>query len=140
AEQLIYLPHFWMGYGSSQPPLYSWLSVIGAKLLGINHLSLKIVKYLLFLLAAVCVAASIRKLGYSRRAAAAALLGLFTIPEIVWEMQRALTHSVAAFAFSAMLVLALVTLFEKRTLARYVFFGVATGLALLSNYNDVLLL
>jgi hypothetical protein len=140
AEQLIYLPHFWMGYGSSQPPLYSWLSAIGAQLFGTTILSLKIVKYLVILLGAVCVAMSVRRLGYSRAAAAAAMLGLFTIPEIIWEMQRALTHSVAAFAFSAMMVLALVLLFEKRSLARYAFFGLATGLALLAKYNDVLLL
>jgi 4-amino-4-deoxy-L-arabinose transferase-like glycosyltransferase len=140
AEQLIYLPHFWMGYGSSQPPLYSWLSAIGAQIFGTTALSLKIVKYLVFLLGTVCVAVSVRRLGYSRAAAAAATLGLFTIPEIVWEMQRALTHSVAAFAFSAMMVMALVLLFEKRTLARYAFFGLAAGLALLAKYNDILLL
>ena len=72
AEQLIYLPHFWMGYGSSQPPLYSWLSAIGAQLFGTTILSLKIVKYLVILLGAVCVAMSVRRLGYSRAAAAAA--------------------------------------------------------------------
>jgi 4-amino-4-deoxy-L-arabinose transferase-like glycosyltransferase len=139
AEQLLYLPDFWMGYGSSQPPLYSWLNVIGAQIFGTTILSLKITKYLVLLLGALCVAASTRRLGYSRGAAAAAMLGLFTIPEIFWEMQRALTHSVAAFAFSAMMVLALVLLFEKRTFARYVFFGLATGLALLAKYNDVVL-
>lgn len=139
AEQLIYLPHFWMGYGSSQPPLYSWLSAIGVQIFGTSILSLKIVKYLVFLLGTVCVAISIRRLGYSRAAAAAAMLGLFTIPEIFWEMQRALTHSVAAFAFSAMMVMALIMVFEKRSLGRYAFFGLATGLALLAKYNDVLL-
>ncbi len=140
AEQLIYLPHLWMGYGSSQPPLYSWLTAIFCQIFGTTILSLKIVKYLIFLLGMVCVAVSVRRLGYSRGAAAAAMLGLFTIPEILWEMQRALTHSVAAFAFSAMMVMALVLLFEKRTLARYAFFGLAAGLALLAKYNDVLLL
>jgi hypothetical protein len=140
AEQLIYLPHFWMGYGSSQPPLYSWLSAAFCQIFGTTILSLKIIKYLVFLLGTVCVAVSVRRLGYSRAAAAAAMLGLFTVPEILWEMQRALTHSVAAFAFSAMMVLALVLLFEKRTIARYAFFGLAAGLALLAKYNDVLLL
>jgi hypothetical protein len=38
-----------------------------------------------------------------------------------------------------MMVMALVLLFEKRTLGRYAFFGLATGLALLAKYNDVLL-
>ncbi|MDN5929142.1 MAG: glycosyltransferase family 39 protein [Hyphomicrobiales bacterium] len=140
AEQLIYLPHFWMGYGSSQPPLYSWLSAVFCQIFGTSVLSLKIVKYLMVLLGTVCVAVGIRRLGYSRGAAAAAMLGLFTIPEILWEMQRALTHSVAALAFSAMMVLALILLFEKRTLARYAFFGLAAGLALLAKYNDILLL
>jgi hypothetical protein len=39
-----------------------------------------------------------------------------------------------------MMVMALVLLFEKRTLARYAFFGLAAGLALLAKYNDILLL
>jgi hypothetical protein len=140
AEQLVYLPHFQLGYGSSQPPLYSWLSFLGAQIFGTTILMLKVVKYLVLFLAVVSVAATVRLLGYSRGAAAAAMLGLFTIPEILWEMQRALTHTVAAFAFSAMMVMALAMVFEKRNLASYAFFGLATGLALLAKYNDVLLL
>jgi 4-amino-4-deoxy-L-arabinose transferase-like glycosyltransferase len=140
AEQLVYLPHLQLGYGSSQPPLYSWLSFLGAQIFGTTILMLKVVKYLVLFLAVVSVAATVRLLGYSRGAAAAAMLGLFTIPEILWEMQRALTHTVAAFAFSAMMVMALAMVFERRNLASYAFFGLATGLALLAKYNDVLLL
>ncbi len=140
AEQLIYLPHFWMGYGGSQPPLYGWLNTLGAQVFGTTILSLKIVKYLVLFLAVVCVAASVRKLGYPRRTAAAATLGLFTIPQILWESQHALTNSIAALAFSAMMVLALVLLFEKQTALRYIFFGVSAGLAILGKYNDALFL
>jgi len=140
AEQLIYLPHFWAGYGGSQPPLFTWLNWIATHLLGVNILALKIVKYLVLFLAFVAVHRAMRLLGYSRHTAAAASLGLLTIAQIVWEMQHALTHSVASLAFSALAFLALADLLTRRTMASYIFFGFAAALAILAKFNDVIFL
>jgi Dolichyl-phosphate-mannose-protein mannosyltransferase len=138
AEQLIYVPHLWPGYGGSQPPLFTWINWVATQLFGVSLLTLKIVKYLVLFLAFVSVYGAIRTLGYRQRTAATAMLGLFTVPQIVWEMQHALTHSVASLAFSALAFFALANLLARRDMASHLLFGAAAGLAILAKFNDVI--
>ncbi|MER9410490.1 glycosyltransferase family 39 protein [Mesorhizobium sp. M0589] len=140
SEQLMYMRYLWAGYGGSQPPLYTWLARLVAAVVGTNILALKIVKYLLIGAALASVFIAVRRLGYSSRAGAAALFGLLLFPQMVWEMQHALTHSIAAFCFSVVLFLALVELVQRRSLATYVLFGVAMAAAILSKYNNAIFL
>lgn len=140
SEQLMYMHYLWAGYGGSQPPLYTWLARLVAGVVGTNILALKIVKYLLIGVALASAFIAVRRLGYSRRAGAAAMFGLLLFPQMVWEMQHALTHSIAAFCFSVVLFLALVELVQRRSLTAYVLFGVAIAAALLSKYNNVIFL
>ncbi|WP_235983897.1 ArnT family glycosyltransferase [Mesorhizobium neociceri] len=140
SEQLMYMRYFWAGYGGSQPPLYTWLARLVASVIGTNILALKIVKYLLIGVALASTFIAVRRLGYSSRAGAAAMFGLLLFPQMVWEMQHALTHSIAAFCFSVVLFLALVELVQRRSLTAYVLFGVAIAAAILSKYNNVIFL
>ncbi|WP_246691112.1 MULTISPECIES: glycosyltransferase family 39 protein [unclassified Mesorhizobium] len=140
SEQLMYMHYLWAGYGGSQPPLYTWLARLVAGVLGTNILALKIVKYLLIGVALASAFIAVRRLGYSSRAGAAAMFGLLLFPQMVWEMQHALTHSIAAFCFSVVLFLALVELVQRRSLLAYVLFGVAIAAAILSKYNNVIFL
>ena len=140
SEQLMYMHYLWAGYGGSQPPLYTWLARLVAGVVGTNILALKIVKYLLIGVALASAFIAVRRLGYSSRAGAAAMFGLLLFPQMVWEMQHALTHSIAAFCFSVVLFLALVELVQRRSLAAYVLFGVAIAAAILSKYNNVIFL
>jgi 4-amino-4-deoxy-L-arabinose transferase-like glycosyltransferase len=138
AEQLIYLPHLWAGYGGSQPPLFTWINWTATHLFGVSILTLKVVKYLVLFLAFVSVHRAMRLLGYERHTTATASLGLLTVPQIVWEMQHALTHSVASLAFSALAFWALAQLLIRRNTISYVFFGAAAALAILAKFNDVI--
>lgn len=140
SEQLMYMHYLWAGYGGSQPPLYTWLARLIAGVVGTNILALKIVKYLLIGVALASAFIGVRRLGYSSRAGAAAMFGLLLFPQMVWEMQHALTHSIAAFCFSVVLFLALVELVQRRSLTAYVLFGVAIAAAILSKYNNVIFL
>jgi len=140
SEQLMYMHYLWAGYGGSQPPLYTWLARLVAGVVGTNILALKIVKYLLIGVALASAFIAVRRLGYSSRAGAAALFGLLLFPQMVWEMQHALTHSIAAFCFSLVLFLALVELVQRRSLVAYGLFGVAIAAAILSKYNNVIFL
>ena len=45
SEQLMYMRYFWVGYGGSKPPLYSWLAPLVAAVFGTSILTLKIRKY-----------------------------------------------------------------------------------------------
>ncbi|MDX8478098.1 glycosyltransferase family 39 protein [Mesorhizobium sp. VK24D] len=140
AEQLMAMRFLAAGYGSSQPPLFTWLSIFTASLVGTNILALKIVKYALLVGGLIASFAAVRRLGHSNRAAAAAMFGLLLFPQIVWEMQHALTHSVAVFCFSSALLLALVELQKRRSTIAYVLLGLAAAAAMLSKYNIVVFL
>ncbi|RWX66699.1 glycosyl transferase family 39 [Mesorhizobium sp. M4B.F.Ca.ET.089.01.1.1] len=140
SEQLMVMRVLAAGYGSSQPPLYTWLAHLTASLVGTSILALKIVKYGLLAGGLAAYFTAVRRLGFSNRAAAAAMFGLLLFPQIIWEMQHALTHSVAIFCFSSVLFLALVELLKRRSLAAYVLFGLATAAAMLSKYNNVIFL
>jgi 4-amino-4-deoxy-L-arabinose transferase-like glycosyltransferase len=140
AEQLVYLPYLWAGYGGSQPPLYTWLNWLASAVFGINVPTLKLVKYACLLLAALSVRMAMRRLGFSRATAATAALGLFLIPQFVWESQRALSHSAAAVGFSALAFLAFAHLHARRTALAYALFGLAIAAAILAKYNDAILL
>ena len=140
AEQLVYLPYLWAGYGGSQPPLYTWINWGASAVFGVNVLTLKLVKYACLFLATLWVHAAMRRLGFRSATAATASLGLLLIPQIVWESQRALSHSVAAICFSALAFFAFAMLQSRRTILAYAGFGLAVAAAILAKYNDVILL
>lgn len=140
SEQLMEMRFLAAGYGSSQPPLYTWLAILAASLVGTSVLALKIVKYGLLAAGLAAYFTAIRRLGYSNRAAAAGMFGLLLFPQIFWEMQHALTHSVAIFCFTSVLLLALVEVEKRRSAVAYAFFGLATAAAMLSKYNIVIFL
>lgn len=140
SEQLMEMRFLAAGYGSSQPPLYTWLAMLAASLVGTSVLALKIVKYGLLAAGLAAYFTAIRRLGYSNRAAAAGMFGLLLFPQIFWEMQHALTHSVAIFCFTSVLLLALVEVEKRRSAIAYALFGLATAAAMLSKYNIVIFL
>lgn len=140
SEQLMEMRFLAAGYGSSQPPLYTWLAILAASLVGTSVLALKIVKYGLLAAGLAAYFTDIRRLGYSNRAATAGMFGLLLFPQIFWEMQHALTHSVAIFCFTSVLLLALVEVEKRRSAVAYALFGLATAAAMLSKYNIVIFL
>jgi hypothetical protein len=140
SEQLLYMRFLWAGYGGAQPPLYSWLGWLTSSIFGTNILALKVLKYSLIFVALASVFVAMRKLGYSQRTAVAATLGLLLFPQLTWEMQHTLSHTVAAFCFSALLLLALIELLQRKSLLAYALFGLAIGAAVLAKYNNVILL
>lgn len=138
AEQLIYMPHLWGGYGGSQPPLYTWIAWTFSQVFGQTILTLKIVKYLILFLAVFSVHAALRLLGLSLLTATVGAFGMMTIPQIFWESQHTLTHSIAALGFSALALLALMHVIRTRTTLSYVLFGLAAALSMLSKFNDAI--
>ncbi|WP_254799496.1 ArnT family glycosyltransferase [Falsochrobactrum tianjinense] len=98
AEQLANISYLDWGYGGSQPPLYTWIASLATSILGTSMLTLQIVKFSILASLFLSIFAAMRLLGFSRAVASAGMLGLFLIPQIGWESQRALTHSVAGTA------------------------------------------
>jgi hypothetical protein len=140
AEQLIYLSHLQAGYGGSQPPIYNWITWFAAQIGGANVFTLKAVKYALLTTTAVSIYAALRRLGYARPAATAGLLSLMVIPQVFWGAQSALSHSVAAIAFSSVSFWAMIDLIKNPRPVSYIVFGLAAAAAILAKYNCALFL
>lgn len=135
AEILVLSRHLAWGYGS-QPPLYSWLQWFAFQLVPDKLVAMALLKNLL--LAGVYLAVyRLLRSTHPARIAGPAALSLFLLPQISWESQRDLTHSVLVMTVAAVATLA----FWTQTLAgnRYgwVLFGALCGLGLLSKSNFV---
>lgn len=134
AEQLLLTQQFSFGYGS-QPPLYTWLQLVFFSLFGINVFAMALLKNILLFCTYWFTYKISRELGYSVVASIAAMLSILFIPQIVWESQRDLTHSVIVTTLTAATVLSWVRLKNSQTTLNYIVVGLCCGLGLLSKYN-----
>ncbi|WP_424933345.1 ArnT family glycosyltransferase [Amaricoccus macauensis] len=136
AQMFLWSQYLAWGYGP-QPPLYSWLQWLAFQLIADPLLALSLVKNLLLCMTFLCVYAVLRT-AHSPVRAGLATAGLLLLPQIAWESQRALSHSVLATAMAALACL----IFWTRTLPGkrlgYLSFGLVAGLGLLSKANFAL--
>jgi 4-amino-4-deoxy-L-arabinose transferase-like glycosyltransferase len=134
AELLVTTQALAPGYGS-QPPLYTWLQTGVLDLLGIGIPALALLKEFFLWATFMLVFLSAKLVLDDDRKAAVAALSLFTIPQIVWESQRALSHTVVSVTVaSATLYVTLRLLRDPRRLWSIVL-GVCWALGSLSKYN-----
>lgn len=134
AEQLLLTQQIILGYGS-QPPLYTWLLSALFKLFGTAIFPLALLKNLLLFGTYFFVYRTARLQGYGVPAAMAAMLSLFFIPQIVWESQRDLTHSVLVTTMTAATIYCWARLKQSPTRANYLLIGICWGIGLLGKYN-----
>jgi 4-amino-4-deoxy-L-arabinose transferase-like glycosyltransferase len=134
AEQLVLTQKMQWGYGS-QPPLYTWLLGGVFQLFGVRIFSLALMKNLLLFFTYFFTYRSARELGYGKNASIAAMLSLFFIPQIVWESQRDLTHSVLATTLAAVTIYCWLSLKKRPSAVGYGIMGLVGGLGLLAKYN-----
>lgn len=134
AQQLLLSQDRAWGYGA-QPPLYTWIvhtlfSLTGpsqAVLLGLKALLLGAMMLGAFLVA--------RQLGLEGSRQQAALIGFAFIPQIVWEAQRDLTHSVLATVLGMWTLWAFLALRRVPQIRGYLMLGVLMALGVMSKYN-----
>ena len=135
AELLLYNQYWSLGYGGSQPPLYNWITHLITDLFGVSLLVLSVTKFAFIAVCFLFVFLSARELGFDRRLAAISSLGIFAMPEVAWETQRSLSHSVALIAFCAIAFFFFARLKRRRTLLNYAAFGLSAAAIVLSKYN-----
>ena len=135
AEQLANSTYLDWGYGGSQPPLYTWITSLTTSLLGTSMLTLQLVKFSILASLFVSVFVGLRLLGLSQAVASAGMLGLFLIPQIGWESQRALTHSVAGTAACGWVFCAFAWHMRRPSIASALILGVAMVAAILGKFN-----
>ena len=137
AELLVITQKLAPGYGS-QPPLYNWLQIGAFSLFGVGVPALAIVKNLLLWATFVFMYLAGRLVLEDDTKAALTTLTLFTIPQLAWESQRALAHTVIAVTMAALTLYVMLRLLKSGHWAWYVALGVCWALGTLSKYNYIL--
>ncbi len=134
AEQLLLSQSWQLGYGP-QPPLYTYLVKLSFLVTGPALGTLMVLKVALLSLLVAALLGIGRELAFSPRQQVIALSGLTLIPQIVWESQRDLTHTVLATSMAALTLLQLLRLQRQPAPAGYAALGLLAAAGLLSKYN-----
>jgi len=130
---------FWSwGYGGSQPPLYTWLAYGLTSVFGLHFALLQFLRFTLLASGFFAVYLGLRLLQVARPLAAFAVLSMFLLPQIGWESQRALIHSVLGTAGSAWSFAAFVWFVCRPGYQRALCLALAISMAVLGKYNGLI--
>lgn len=138
AEQTHFSQWLLAGY-SSQPPLYNWLQYGAVHIFGMSLATLSLLKNLLLFCSYLFYWLAARQVLCDKRLAIAAALGLLTIPQVAFEAQRDLSHTVAAIFGASLFLFCLLRLLKAPSLAAFLLFGLATGIGGITKYNFAVL-
>jgi 4-amino-4-deoxy-L-arabinose transferase-like glycosyltransferase len=129
----------WLAWGyDAQPPLYNWLQYGIFEIFGTSVASLVIVKNLLLFLVYFAYHKLLQSLVVDKRLAAVGTLSLLTMPQMFWQAQRDLTHTVATLLAVIMLIYFVVATIRRPTIFSYAMIGLWAGLGMLTKYNFAL--
>ncbi len=123
------------GYGP-QPPLYPWMQWGLFQIFGDPILAMALLKNGLLALMCVCLYRLLRA-GHPPQTAGLATLALLLLPQIAWEAQRALTHSVLVSALAALACLVVWTWIRSGRPGSWLLFGLVAGAGGLAKFNFV---
>lgn len=138
AEQAFRSQWLAAGYGP-QPPFYNWLQYTVFQFTGVSLAALSVVKNLLLFASYLLYGLTARLILRDKALAAIATLGLLTIPQMVFEMQRDLTHTVAVFFSATVFFYGFVRSLKQPSLGSYLIAGIGIGFGLLAKYNFAIL-
>jgi len=136
AEMAVITQNFVAGYGS-QPPLYNWIQILATDIFGLGVPAFVITHFLLLWLTFVFMFLSARVVLEDDVKAAAVALALFTIPQVGWEAQRALTHSVLSITAASFTLYVTLLMLKTGSWGSYLALGLALALGVLSKYSYV---
>ncbi|WP_392710689.1 ArnT family glycosyltransferase [Rhizobium ruizarguesonis] len=138
AEQAFRSQWLAAGYGP-QPPFYNWLQYTVFQFAGVSLTALSIVKNLLLFISYVLYGLTARLVLRDKALVAIATFGLLTIPQMAFEMQRDLTHTVAVFFSASIFFYGFIRTLKQPSLGSYLIAGIGIGFGLLAKYNFAIL-
>lgn len=138
AEQIFVSQWLAVGY-DTQPPFYNWVQHAIIALAGPTVLSLAIAKNLLLFCFYLFYWLSARLLLNNRALAVIATLSLLTIPQVAFESQRDLTHTVAVIFCATFFFYWFVRTLRSPSALSYALTGLAVGAGMIAKYNFALL-
>ncbi len=136
AQQALFAQELRLGY-DEQPPLYSWVVFFLIQVFGVGAAALASFKAILLIALYLFTFAAVRRVA-GAWAGMLASASLFLVPQIGWELQRDLTHSVLTMAALSALVYFLILVVEKRDWASYLGLSLSCAVGLLAKPNFVL--
>jgi 4-amino-4-deoxy-L-arabinose transferase-like glycosyltransferase len=137
-QQLFFAQWLASGY-DSQPPFYNWLQYGVVQVLGSTMLSIALLKNLMLFLSYLLFGLTAHLVIRDRTLAVIATLALITIPQVGYEAQRDLTHTVAVLFAASMFGYFFIRTLVFPSAANYALTGVAIGFGVLAKYNFALL-
>lgn len=137
-QQLFFAQWLSVGY-DTQPPFYNWVQYWVVQLLGDSVLAVSLLKNLTLFLSYLLVGLTAQLVIRDRVLAVIATLGLITLPQVGYEAQRDLTHTISVLFAACMFVFFFFRAVQRPSALDYALAGVALGIGILSKYNFVLL-
>ncbi len=125
------------GY-DTQPPLYNWFQTMVVSVFGLSIATIAAAKNLVLFLLFLSYYKLAKLVLDDRLFAVIATLSLFTIPQVFWQAQRDLTHTVAQMLLINLFIYSIIKTLKAPSLLSYVMIGVTLGLGMLSKYNFTL--
>ncbi|EPE99065.1 glycosyltransferase family 39 protein [Rhizobium grahamii] len=125
------------GY-DTQPPLYNWFQAIVVSAFGLSVVTIAAAKNLILFFLFLSYYKLAKLVLDDRLFAAIATLSLFAIPQVFWQAQRDLTHTVAQMLMINLLLYSIIKTLKAPSLLSYVMIGVTLGLGMLTKYNFTL--
>ncbi|CAN7648250.1 glycosyltransferase family 39 protein [Rhizobium sp. LjRoot30] len=138
AEQIFVSQWLALGY-DTQPPFYNWLQYGVIAVFGVSIPAIAVFKNLILFSFYAFYWFAARQVLQSRQLAVIAVLGLLTIPQVVYESQRDLTHTVGAIFCASMFLYGFLRTLRAPTIFSYALTGLAIGCGLIAKYNFALL-
>jgi len=138
AEQAFRSQWLAAGYGP-QPPFYNWLQYTVFQFTGVSLAALSVTKNFLLYMSYLLYGLTARLILRDKALVAITTLGLLTIPQMAFEMQRDLTHTVAVFFSASVFFYGFVRSLKQPSLSSYLIAGIGIGFGLLAKYNFAIL-
>ncbi len=139
AEQLLLAKTLHLGYPNAQPPLYNSLQWLFFQIFGVSKAALVLLKHLLLFgiyISLYFLAKTVS--GSENRALWAVVLSLF-LPQLLWQSELMLTHSILATLLGVWFFWCVAKLLKQPTFWCMVGLGVISALGVLGKYSFVLL-
>ena len=136
SEQIVMSQFLLLGYGR-QPPFYNWLQYGVIHLIGPSIFALTLLKNSMLFLCCVFVGLAVRQISERKEVAAAAMLGVLSLPAVSVLSQRDLSHAVALLFCVSLFLYGFLGALRHPALWRYALTGFAIGIGVISKYNFV---
>lgn len=138
--QFVGQTHFALGYGNSHPPLYNWLVAIALWITGSWAAAVAIVKTAFLAGTYLCIYDAGRRISGQQLTGLIVAASLLFLPQIVWQSQVTLAHSVMVMFAVAATLHAVVLIRDRGQLGDFLWLGAAITIGAFAKYNYFLAL